>query len=111
MENRAAYLSKQKFYPTPPLPPKYSMLKHFDVIPKLVPSKDHFNNKKHYKCKNTILKKIPFFTFSKTYVSETGCHGNMINHMDMVTMPKSLHTAGAREILIDQSAFSGREKF
>ena len=28
------------------------MLKHFDVIQKLVPSKDHFNNKKHYKCKN-----------------------------------------------------------
>ena len=41
---------------TPPLPPKYSMLKHFDVIQKLVPSKDHFNNKKHYKCKNAILK-------------------------------------------------------
>ena len=33
-----------------------SMLKHFDVIKKLVPSKDHFNNKKHYKCKNAILK-------------------------------------------------------
>ena len=32
------------------------MLKHFDVIQKLVPSKDHFNNKKHYKCKNAILK-------------------------------------------------------
>ena len=41
---------------TPPLPPKYSMLKHFDVIQKLVPSKDHFNNKKHHKCKNAILK-------------------------------------------------------
>ena len=41
---------------TPPLSPKYSMLKHFDVIQKLVPSKDHFNNKKHYKCKNAILK-------------------------------------------------------
>ena len=75
---------------TPRLPPKYSMLKHFDVIQKLVPSKDHFNNKKHYKCKNAILKtkKSPFFKFSKTYVSETGCHGNMINHMDMVIIPK-----------------------
>ena len=85
MEKRAAYLSKQesdKFYPT--LPPKYSMLKHFDVIQKLVPSKDHYNtisvktralNKK----KITILDKFP-----KTYVSETGCHGNMINHMDIV---------------------------
>ena len=76
---------------TPPLPPKYSMLKHFDVIQKLVPSKDHFNNKKHYKCKNAILiktKKSPFFKFSKTYGSETGCHGNMINHMDMVIIPK-----------------------
>ena len=41
---------------TPPLPPKYSMLKHFDVIQKVVPSKDHFNNKKHYKWKNAILK-------------------------------------------------------
>ena len=30
---------------TPPLPPKYSMLKHFDVIQKLVPSKDDFNKK------------------------------------------------------------------
>ena len=63
LENRAAYLSKQKsdkFYPTPT--PKYSMLKHFDVIQKLVPSKDHFNNKKHYKCKNAILKqKIHYF--------------------------------------------------
>ena len=29
---------------TPPLPPKYSMLKHFDIIQKLVPSKDHFLN-------------------------------------------------------------------
>ena len=29
---------------TPTLPNKYSMLKHFDVIQKLVPSKDHFNN-------------------------------------------------------------------
>ena len=91
MENRAAYLSKQKsdkFYPTPP--PKYSMLKHFDVIQKVVPSKDHFNNKKHYKWKNAILKqKIHhFFKFFKTYVSETGCHGNMINHMDMVIIPK-----------------------
>ena len=65
---------------TPPLSPKFSMLKHFDVIQKLVPSKDHFNNKKHYKCKKAI--------FSKTYVSETGCHGNMINHMDMVIIPK-----------------------
>ena len=59
---------------TPPLPTKYSMLKHFDVIQKLVPSKDHFNNKKHYT--------------SKTYVPETGCHGNMINHMDMVIISK-----------------------
>ena len=63
LENRAAYLSKQKsdkFYPTPP--PKYLMLKHFDVIQKLLPSKDHFNNKKHYKCKNAILKqKITIF--------------------------------------------------
>ena len=41
---------------TPPLSPKYSMLKHFDVIQKLVPSKDHFNTKKHYKCKNAVLK-------------------------------------------------------
>ena len=32
------------------------MLKDFDVIQKLVLSKDHFNNKKHYKCKNAILK-------------------------------------------------------
>ena len=40
----------------PPLSPKYSMLKHFDVIQKLVPSKDHFNTKKHYKCKNAVLK-------------------------------------------------------
>ena len=50
-------LSKQtsdKFYPTPP--PKYSMLKHFDVIQKVVPSKDHFNHKKRYKWKNAILK-------------------------------------------------------
>ena len=91
MENRAAYLSKEKsdnFYPTPP--PKYSMLKHFDVIQKLVPSKDHFNNKKHYKCQNAILKqkKAIFFKLPKTYVSETGCHGNMINHMDMVFIPK-----------------------
>ena len=31
---------------TPPLPLKYSMVKYFDVIQKLVPSKDHFNNKK-----------------------------------------------------------------
>ena len=47
---------------TPPLPPKYLMLKHFDVTQKLVPSKDHFNNKKHYKCKNAILKqKIHLF--------------------------------------------------
>ena len=47
-----------KFYPTPP--PKYSMLKHFDVIQ--FPSKDHFNNKKHYKWKNVILKqKIQHF--------------------------------------------------
>ena len=46
----------------PPLPCKYSMLKHFDVIQKLVPSKDHFNNKKHYKCKNAVLKqKITIF--------------------------------------------------
>ena len=93
MENRAAYLSKQKrdkFYPTPP--PKYSMLKHFDVIQKLFPSKDCFNNKKHYKCKNAILKQKQihhfFFKFSKTYVSETDCHGNMINHMDKVIIPK-----------------------
>ena len=45
-----------------PLPPKYSMLQHFDVIQKLVPSKDHFNNKKR---KNKILKqKIHhFFNF------------------------------------------------
>ena len=55
MENRAAYLSKQKS-DTPPPPPKYSMLKHFDVIQKVVPSKAHFNNKKHYKWKNAILK-------------------------------------------------------
>ena len=41
---------------TPPLSPKYSMLKHFHVIQKLVPSKGHFNTKKHYKCKNAILK-------------------------------------------------------
>ena len=41
---------------TPPLPPKYSMLKHFDVIQKVVLSKAHFNNKKHYKWKNAILK-------------------------------------------------------
>ena len=56
---------------TPPLPPKYSMLKHFDVIQKLVPSKDHFNNKKHYKCKNAILeqKNHHFLKFSKTNVS------------------------------------------
>ena len=48
---------------TPPLPPKYSMLKHFDVIQKLVPGKDHFNNKKHQNCKNVILKqkKITIF--------------------------------------------------
>ena len=45
---------RDKFYPTPS--PKYSMLKHFDVIQTLVSSKDHFNNKKHYKCKNAILK-------------------------------------------------------
>ena len=52
---------------TPPLPPKYSMLKHFDVIQKLVPSKDHFNNKKHYKCKNAILKQKNhhFLNFTK----------------------------------------------
>ena len=31
---------------TPPLSPKYSMLKNVDVIQKLVPSKDHFNNNK-----------------------------------------------------------------
>ena len=56
-KKRAAYLSKQKVTnSTPPLPPKYSMLKHFDVIQKVVPSKDHFNNKKHYKWKNAILK-------------------------------------------------------
>ena len=74
---------------TPPLPPKYSMLKHFDVIQKLVPSKDHFNNKKHYKCKTAILKQKNhhFLNFPKP-VSETGCHGNMINHMDMVIIPK-----------------------
>ena len=41
---------------TPPLLSKYSMWKHFDVIQILVPSKDHFNNKKHYKCKKAILK-------------------------------------------------------
>ena len=41
---------------TPPLPPKYSMLKHFDIIQKLVPSEDNFNNKKHYKCTNVNLK-------------------------------------------------------
>ena len=65
------------------------MLKHYDVIQKLVPSKDHFNNKKHYKGKNAILKpKNHHFKFSKTYVSETGCHGNMINHMDMVIIPQ-----------------------
>ena len=53
---------------TPPLAPKYLMLKHFDVTQKLVPSKDHFNNKKHYKCKNAILKqKIHLFIkFSKS---------------------------------------------
>ena len=44
-----------KFYPTPP-PKNISMLKHFDIIQKLVPSKDHFNNKKHYKCTNVNLK-------------------------------------------------------
>ena len=77
--------SKKVTYFTPPLPPKYSMLKHFDVI-----QKDHFNNKKHYKWKNAILEqKIHhFFKFSKTYVWETGCHGNMINYMDMVIIPK-----------------------
>ena len=48
---------------TLPLPPKYLMLKHFAVIQKLVPSKDHLNNKKHYKFKNAILKpkKITIF--------------------------------------------------
>ena len=58
-------------------------------IQKLVPSKDHFNNKKHYKCTNVNLKqkKSPFFKFSKIYVSETGCHGNMIDHVDMVIIP------------------------
>ena len=65
---------------TPPLPPKYSMLKHFDIIQKLVPSKDHFKLA-------LKTKKSPFFKFSKTYVSETGCHGNMINHVDMVIIP------------------------
>ena len=71
---------------TPHLPPKYSMLKHFDVIQKLVPSKDHFNNKKHYKCKNAILKqKITIFLNFPKPMSETGCHGNMINHMDIMT--------------------------
>ena len=66
------------------------MLKHFDVIQKVVPSKAHFNNKKHYKWKNAILKQkiSQFFKLSKTYVSETGCHGNTINHMDMVITPK-----------------------
>ena len=48
--------SKKVKNSTPPLPPKYSMLKHFDVIQKVVPSKDHFNNKKHYKWKNAIFK-------------------------------------------------------
>ena len=48
--------SKNMTNVTPPLPPKYSKLKHFDVIQKLVPSKDHFNNKKHYNSKNAILK-------------------------------------------------------
>ena len=52
---------------TPPLPTKYSILKHFDVIQNLVPSKDHCNNKKHYKCKNAILKQkiYHFFNFPK----------------------------------------------
>ena len=74
---------------TPPLPHKYSVLKHFDVIQKLVPSKDHFNNKKHFKCKNAIVKQKNhhFLNFPRP-VSETGCHGNMINHMDMVIIPK-----------------------
>ena len=40
---------------TPPLSPKYSMLKHFDVIQKLVPSKDHFNNKKALKATNLTM--------------------------------------------------------
>ena len=44
------------FTPPFPPPPKYSMLKHFDIVQKLVPSKDHFNNKKHYKCTNVNLK-------------------------------------------------------
>ena len=89
-KNERLESSRQYWTTLPPLPPKYSMLKHFDVIQNLVPGKDHFNNKKHYKCKNAILKQknSPFFKFSKTYVSETGCHGNMINHMDMVIIPK-----------------------
>ena len=54
-----------KFYPTPP--PKYSMLKNVHTIQKLVPSKDHFNNKKHYKCTNVNLKQKnhPFLNFPK----------------------------------------------
>ena len=34
---------------TPPLPPKYSMLKHFDVIQKLVPSKTILTTKNQEK--------------------------------------------------------------
>ena len=48
--------SKKVTNSTPHLPPKYSMLKHFDVIQKVVPSKHHFNNKNHYKWKNAVLK-------------------------------------------------------
>ena len=39
----------------------------FDIIQKLVPGKDHFNNKKHYKCTNVNLKQkiTGFLNFPK----------------------------------------------
>ena len=76
------------FTPTPT--PQIFDVETFWCNSKTSPKQRPFNNKKHYKCKNAILKQKNhhFFKFSKTYVSETGCHGNMINHMDMVIIPK-----------------------
>ena len=49
---------------TPPLPPKYSMLKNFDVIQKLVQAKTILTTKSTISVKSDLkTKKSPFFKF------------------------------------------------